>query len=156
MRILHVVSQDRNEIKSSYPSEPLLAEAAARQLECYRLEEGGRSEHQPASYIDPAIVIIEAALGKALLDKVKVGEMCARLLLTQAHDSAVVEDSGYKLIQEDGDEPNFNQPVSVVQFLKELLDEGIAAKFLASRSDLPENHKKPTSDPRSCVQKRND
>lgn len=90
MRILHAVSQSRDIIHSSYPSEPLLAEAAARQLECYRLKELKSKDMMPEAYAHPAITIAEEALSKELLDKEKVGEVCGSLLLTLAHDSVIV------------------------------------------------------------------
>lgn len=136
MRIIHSINHERNVIRSSYPSEPLLAEAAALQLHCFRLAAQERTNNA----VDPAITIIRNMVNTNLLDVGELGEMCARLLLTLAHDAAIV--------REHQDRNNsailcFSQPVSTITFFEELLSGDVAKAFLKSEGDLPRTLEEP-------------
>jgi hypothetical protein len=62
MRVAYSVPKSQEYLHSGYPSEPLLAEAAAQQMRCFR-------EKDP----DAIVQILKQTLGQHLLDKGGVG-----------------------------------------------------------------------------------
>ena len=132
MRILHSVDNLRTIMRSSYPSEPILAEAAAQQWNSFRVDAKEAAMTQDF-VVDPVIAIVRDMVNNNLLDVGEVGEMCARLLLTLAHDAAIIRtfnNQGFGRLY-------FSQHVPLVTFLKELLSEDVANAFLTSKGDLP-------------------
>ena len=84
MRIAHSVPKHRYYMHSSYPSEPILAEAAASIWSRCREKRG-----------DLAIPrMLERHLNTTLIDKGERGELVARLILTLAYDAAVRRHKG--------------------------------------------------------------
>jgi hypothetical protein len=119
MRTVFSITRARDVVRSGYPSEPILAEAAARQLHHWAKLEG--------SCTNPMLKILDANLTSDLLSRGELGEVAARLLLLTARDKAAVKAHGL-------DEPrlSFSKPVSVILFLEELLSEEVASNFLDS------------------------
>ena len=78
MRIAYSIPNDREYLRSGYPSEPLLAEAAARQLWKWRTQ-------------DPFVVVntLTNILDTGLLDRGELGELTGRHLLLDAYHQAV-------------------------------------------------------------------
>jgi hypothetical protein len=105
MRCVFNIPNDRESMWSGYPSEPILAEAAARLL------------NQPPTNIQSlAPTILESALNKGLLARGERGELVARTLLTVAHDLAIMHEYTDTPLG-----PYFHRPVRFVELLKSLL-----------------------------------
>ncbi|PCH39945.1 hypothetical protein WOLCODRAFT_136576 [Wolfiporia cocos MD-104 SS10] len=94
MRIAYSVPTHREHLWSGYPSEPILAEAAARAM---------------ARFTYPVVETLEAFVKDGLIEK---GELVMRLLLIEAFDAAARENSSGP--------PQFNKPVSLFAFLEAL------------------------------------
>ncbi|PSR72358.1 hypothetical protein PHLCEN_2v11764 [Hermanssonia centrifuga] len=100
MRIAYSVPIHRQYIRSGYPSEPILAEAAA---------------HEMNSETQPIINVLSNSIDNGLIDKGNRGELVARLILTQAYDKA---------IQTSYPQPwKYSRGVTVVAFLTALISE---------------------------------
>ncbi|KAI0773647.1 hypothetical protein C8Q74DRAFT_1438109 [Fomes fomentarius] len=117
MRTVYSIPRDREYVRSGYPSEPILAEAAARQLATWR-----RFESQ-----EPAVAILRDNLQHDLLARGEIGEAVGRLLLTLAHDHAVMDASPTVL--------HFSRSISVEAFFRALYPEEIAERVLDSVPD---------------------
>jgi hypothetical protein len=116
MRIAHSIVKTRAYMRSSYPSEPILAEASARILNKWR--------EQRVRDIDPTFYIAGAAVRKDLVSQGEVGEVAARLLLMNARDRAAVADNG-------GKQPViFSKHVPLITFLKELFAKDVVEGIL--------------------------
>ncbi len=113
MRIVYSVQEDRDCLYSGYPSEPILAEAAARQMNVVGSESSG------------ALETLGKRLTDGILNKGEHGELVARFLVTLAYDKAA------QRAQEPG-RPRFSRPVSVIHFIEELFQPDVATKFLDS------------------------
>lgn len=85
MRIAYSVPQSREYMRSGYPSEPILAEAAAQEM---------RANPEEFS----ALRIVEENITGGLIDRGERGELVARLLVTLALDRAVKR-SGHDALQ---------------------------------------------------------
>ncbi|PCH38944.1 hypothetical protein WOLCODRAFT_141017 [Wolfiporia cocos MD-104 SS10] len=97
MRIAYSIPTHREYLWSGYPSEPILAEAAARAMARFRR---------------PVVGTLEAFVKDGLIEKGNKGELVMRLLLIEAFDAAARKDfSG---------PPQFNKPVSLFAFLEAL------------------------------------
>jgi hypothetical protein len=107
MRVAYSVPKSREYIHSGYPSEPLLAEAAAQQMRCFR-------EKDP----DAVIQILKQTLGQQLLDKGGRGELVARSLLVSAYDRAVERDQDKPLST--SAVVHYSAGVSLITFIEEL------------------------------------
>jgi hypothetical protein len=143
MRMAYSVPQNREYIRSGYPSEPLLAEAAARQMRIFRLR-------------DPNAIlqILQDNLQSGLLDKGERGELVARELLISAYDRAIEREyaestnrssSGLQGQRDDhlsGDAfdpiPHYSRGVSAITFLEELFTPAYPEQILDS---VPNNVK---------------
>ncbi|THG97518.1 hypothetical protein EW026_g4488 [Hermanssonia centrifuga] len=100
MRIVYSIPVDRQYIRSGYPSEPILAEAAAHEM---------NSEERPI------INILSSFIDNGLIYKGDRGGLVARLILTQAYDKA---------IQTSHPQPwKYSQGVTVAAFLTALISE---------------------------------
>jgi len=87
MRTAHSVPAHREYMRSSYPSEPVLAEAAARIWEKYRKQETATRVGEASDLVIPKI--LQGHLMSSLIGKGERGELVARLILTLAYDAAV-------------------------------------------------------------------
>ena len=83
MRIVYSVPRHREYMKSGYPSEPLLAEAAANVWDLMYRAEGKTS----ANMVIPDL--LKKFMHDQIIDKGSRGELVARLILTLAYDAAV-------------------------------------------------------------------
>ncbi|KAI1787010.1 hypothetical protein LXA43DRAFT_1085152 [Ganoderma leucocontextum] len=129
MRTAYSIPRDREYLRSGYSSEPILAEAAARQLGTWRISDPDEK------MLEPAVQILRDHLSHGLLDRGERGETAGRLVLTLARDRAVLN-----AFPEDTHR-TFSRPVTVIEFIKTLLSPALAQTVLNSRPDnLPSNH----------------
>ncbi|KAH9886471.1 hypothetical protein C8Q73DRAFT_281501 [Cubamyces lactineus] len=144
MRIAYSVPKDRIYLRSGYSSEPILAEAAARQLHEWRRQCLGLGPSatginvvdrlRDTTDIGPAVQILRKSLDHDLISRGDIGEIVGRLLLLLARDSATCATSS------DSDDPHFSNPVPVTTLLVQLLSEAFAKDVLTSKPDnLPAN-----------------
>ncbi|KAF8323466.1 uncharacterized protein EI90DRAFT_3292349 [Cantharellus anzutake] len=114
MRVVYAVPEHREFMHSGYPSEPVLAEVAARLL---NLDDssGASTAHPPIAYRGPTI--LNDAYGDELLARGERGEAVGRLLVTIAHDRVLMRDPAPF-----EDEAVFHVPIKVVDFLKSLFN----------------------------------
>ncbi len=122
MRTVYSIPRDREHPYSGYSSEPILAEAAAEQLAAWREVDKGYMDP-----VDPAVAILRDNLNQDLFAREDICEVLGRLLLTLAHDHAVIT-SG---------ERYYSRPISVKAFFKALFQEQVAERVLNS---VPDNH----------------
>lgn len=124
MRTAFVIPPHRTYMYSGYPSEPILAEAAAQQLWAWQAE---------SDWTDATIDILNELRDENLLNEGECGETAARALLMTAYDRATAKEHAGK--------PRgsfFSQGCTLVGFLGELFEEGIAARVLnATPDNLP-------------------
>jgi hypothetical protein len=85
MRIAFSVPKDREYLRSGYPSEPILAEAAARQMDEFQTL---------AADPDTSVMadILKSEFSSGLLDQGQRGEVVFRLLVSEAYRRAVRQD----------------------------------------------------------------
>jgi hypothetical protein len=95
MRIAYSIPDHREYLRSGYPSEPLLAEAAAQQLWTWRMQ-------NPFMAVETLTNILETGL----LDRGELGELTGRQLLLDAYHRAVE--------LEQADRPRKRLPISVL------------------------------------------
>ncbi|KAG6877960.1 hypothetical protein C0993_001578 [Termitomyces sp. T159_Od127] len=134
MRTVYSVPQHRQYLRGGYPSEPFLAEAAARALlkKC-RIKalgpHGNMQQEETEDIIDKIMEIYKADipsailawLEKGLIDKGQRGELFARVLCTLAHDISILKKThDYQVFN---DEVSFSQMIPVVDFLHALISE---------------------------------
>ncbi|KZT00611.1 uncharacterized protein LAESUDRAFT_753114 [Laetiporus sulphureus 93-53] len=105
LRIAYSVPKRRGYPRSGYPSEPILAEAAARLL--------NRSEFSVPANLAPYV-------RSGLIKKGKKGELVMRLLLLEAFDKATRKKFGNS---EDPEHLTFDHPILVIDFLQALFGE---------------------------------
>ena len=116
MRFAYSIPHHREYLRSGYPSEPLLAEAAAQQLKHWRSE-------KPFVVVDTLTDILKSGL----LSRGELGELTGRQLLLDAYHRAV---------EAEQDTPNFSAGCRLTTFIKMLFTEEYAQEFLNSE---PEN-----------------
>ncbi|KAF8335966.1 uncharacterized protein EI90DRAFT_3047708 [Cantharellus anzutake] len=110
MRIIYAVSEHHEFIYSGYPSEPVLAEAAARLLN-REGPIGSGAPLPPIAFKGPDI--LKAAYGEGILNRGERGETVGRLLMTIAHDAVIMRDNPlYEF------EPVYHVPIKVLDFLQ--------------------------------------
>lgn len=145
MRMAYSVPQNREYLRSGYPSEPFLAEAAARQMHIFRARDP-----------DAILEILQDNLKSGLLDKGERGELVARELLISAYDRAIEREYGQSIggsfggldgqlgagLSGDGFNPipHYSRGVSAIIFLEELFTPTYAEQILDS---VPNNVKSP-------------
>ncbi|KAG6824607.1 hypothetical protein H0H92_006364, partial [Tricholoma furcatifolium] len=141
-RTVYSVPRHRQYLRGSYPSEPLLAEAASQKLH--------QVFSQPASTTATALNLEELKniyktklpgllnkwLASGLISKGERGELVARLLLTLAHDLAVLN------MRESSDIVKFSRKIPVVDFLSALIspqyvEQVLNAKPCNLKSEIP-------------------
>ncbi|QRV97714.1 hypothetical protein RhiJN_25733 [Ceratobasidium sp. AG-Ba] len=117
MRYIHSVPGHRDFVYTSTPSEPILAEAAARIM------------HINKDSGDPMRVLLEWC-NNGLILKGERGELLARLFFTMAHDLAITRE------HTSSEPPMFTRPILLVDFLTALLGEKSKDKIMKA---LPDN-----------------
>jgi hypothetical protein len=126
MRTAFSVPKDREYFRSGYPSEPILAEAAARQMD----------EFQTLSpNVNVMAHLLKDNLNSGLLDAGLRGEVVFRLLISEAHRRAVRKDHPKDFPQ------IFSRGCKLITFISELFSENYAAQILNS---VPDNSKSTT------------
>jgi len=121
MRIVYSVPADREYLRSGYPSEPLLAEAAARQLWTWRTQD-------PFVAVDTLTDILKTGL----LDRGELGELTGRQLLLDAYHRAVESEQSSHL---DKMPPNFSAGCRFLTFMEMLISEQYVEMVLNSVPD---------------------
>lgn len=136
LRMAYSVPQSREYVRSGYPSEPLLAEAAAQQMHVFR-------SFDP----DATLKILKDNVESGLLDKGERGELVARELLTSAYDRAIEREfhdlhadaaspRSYNTAQNvstrRGGIPLYSRGVSLITFIEELFNPHYAKAVLDS------------------------
>ncbi|KIM83548.1 hypothetical protein PILCRDRAFT_6971 [Piloderma croceum F 1598] len=123
MRIAFSVPKEREYIRSGYPSEPLLAEAAARQMD----------EFQTLTPdINVMLDTLKHELDSGLLDQGQRGKVVFRLLLSQAYRCGIQKDHA------DDSRYNFSKGCKLTTFIQELFSKDYAKQILDS---VPDNIK---------------
>jgi hypothetical protein len=117
MRIVFAVPEHREYMRTGTPSEPILAEAAARLL---------NKESTPLNELAPNI--LKVAFQRGFLARGERGEMVARLLWTLAHDQVSRNNR-----KPDLDVVQFHKPIRVLDFLRALFHEGHWTKIRDAR-----------------------
>lgn len=113
---------DHRHFRSGYPSEPILAEAAARQIASFQNKTNG-SEFSMGS-------ILRERFREGLISLGERGEVVMRVLLMEAYMRALQTD------HPSDNPPTFSKGCKLITFLKELLTEGYIMKVLEG---LPDN-----------------
>ncbi|KAF8342621.1 uncharacterized protein EI90DRAFT_3029644 [Cantharellus anzutake] len=123
LRVIYAIPEHREFMHAGSPSEPILAEAAARRL-------NGPSDGNGIEIQGPEI--LAQACAKGLLAKGERGEICGRLLVTIAHDIAVRQK--YSLPNHQSPDPHFHRPVHVLDFLRALFAKQFETVILKANS----------------------
>ncbi|KAI0714588.1 hypothetical protein C8Q76DRAFT_429914 [Earliella scabrosa] len=139
MRTAYSLSEYGERLSTGYSSEPILAEAAARQLHEWRRLGLKLDADQPAKVLleslreapepEPALKILEILRDDDQLECEEIGKAVGRLLLTLARDHAT-----YATFPSDPC-PNFSSPVPVNTFISRLFSEEVAVQVLNSKPD---------------------
>ena len=133
MRIAFSIPVHREYLRSGYPSEPLLAEAAARQLWMWR-------KQNPFVVVDMLTNIVQTGL----LDRGELGELVGRQLLLDAYHRAVE----FEHSDSEKKPPNFSAGCHLITFIKMLYTEEYAKQVLDSKPDnKPDNDKEEKAEP---------
>ena len=104
MRIVFAVPNHREYMRTGTPSEPILAEAAARLL-------NSRANSVPLEELAPTV--LKVAFQDGFLARGEMGELVARLLWTLAHDQVARNEPLYNQVA-------FHKPIRVLDFLRSL------------------------------------
>ncbi|EUC63782.1 G2/mitotic-specific cyclin cdc13, putative [Rhizoctonia solani AG-3 Rhs1AP] len=104
MRVVYAIPEHREYMHTGTPSEPLLAEAAARRL-----------EQRPGKIIETGPAILAHSFQDGLLELSGQDQLCGRLLVTIAHDIAI-----QGLLETRLHEPRYHRPIPVLDFLRAL------------------------------------
>ncbi|KAJ1301382.1 hypothetical protein OPQ81_008646 [Rhizoctonia solani] len=113
MRIVYAIPEHREYMRTGSPSEPILAEAAARYLD----------EHHRFGIAHLGPEILSNVCQRGFLVRGERGELCGRLLVTVAHDIAIRNNSLGAPRPLGAPKPKFHQPVLVTDFLCALFAE---------------------------------
>jgi hypothetical protein len=119
------VPKDREYLRSGYPSEPLLAEAAARQMDEFQM----LAENPDTSVMAN---ILKSEFSSGLLDQGQRGSVVFRHLIWEAYRRAVRTD------YPNDPQPNFSNGCKLITFIKELFSDDCAERVLNS---VPDNVK---------------
>jgi len=118
MRFAYSIPDHREYLRSGYPSEPLLAEAAAQQLSTWRAQ-------NPFIVVETLTNILETGL----LDRGELGELTGRQLLLDAYHRAVELEQGDR---PEKTPPNFSAGCRLITFIKMLYSDECADMVLNS------------------------
>ncbi|THV06407.1 hypothetical protein K435DRAFT_773348 [Dendrothele bispora CBS 962.96] len=123
MQTVFSVPQSREWIRSGYPSEPILAEAAAWQVQYWR------SKQQDGD-IDCMLDMLHTHLSSDLLSPGEIGEVTGRMILLTARDHAGYDKESASL----PDTRSLSGHILLTAFILELFPEDVATTFLCSRA----------------------
>lgn len=121
MRFAYSIPDHREYLRSGYPSEPLLAEAAAQQLWTWKTQ-------NPFMVVETLTDILETGL----LDRGELGELTGRQLLLDAYHRAVELEQGDR---PEKTPPNFSAGCRLITFIKALFIDECANVVLDSTPD---------------------
>lgn len=124
MCIAYSIPKERVYFRSSYPSEPILAEAAAHQM-----------YHKDASGCDTVAAAVDAIRylkQDGYINKGKQGKLVAQMLLMFAHDAAIRN----KHVVDDQSPLNYSKGVPLTSFIKALFHPNMVEAVL----NLTPNH----------------
>jgi hypothetical protein len=124
MRFAFSIPKSREYVRSGYPSEPFLAEAASRQMDEFQRARGHDSSAMAK--------ILRDEFSSGLLEQGQRGEVVFRQLLSEAYRRAVRQDHPEK------SPLNFSQGAKLTTFIKELFSVEYAETILGS---IPDNVK---------------
>ncbi|KAF8903072.1 hypothetical protein CPB84DRAFT_1845911 [Gymnopilus junonius] len=127
MRVAYSIPSHREYLRSGYPSEPLLAEAAAEQLWTWR----GKNPFV-------AVEKLTDILDTGLLDRGELGELTGRQILLDAYHRAVEEEQKKPPTADTTKvkPPNFSSGCHLITFIKMLFTDGYAQDILDCTPDL--------------------
>lgn len=136
MRTVFSVPGHREYLRGGYPSEPFLAEAAARELfgaivGSLQVENRNNLTEVSDAYMHEIPKMILKWFKSGLISKGQRGELVARILITLAHDTCIINKCGPGVLP-----PNFSQKVPVVDFLRSLVSDQFIDQILDAK---PEN-----------------
>jgi hypothetical protein len=120
MRIAFSVLKDRGYLRSGYPSEPLLAEAAARQMHEFQKHS---SEPNLMAHL------LKSEFESGLLAQGQRGEVVVRQLVSEAFRRGVLND------HPNDSQPHFSNGCKLTTFVKQLFSEEYANQILESVPD---------------------
>ena len=126
MRVAYSIPHSRTYIRSGYPREPILGEAAAQQLGAFRM-------FSSSTMLD----ILMEDVRDPMVDLGARGEIVARALLTSAYDRAVEREQSNT-----NGTPFYSRGCDMINFIRELFVEDYAEEILSS---VPDNVKSNTS-----------
>ena len=129
LRIAYSAYDSRESLRSGYPSEPIVAEAAAQKMNELRLKK--TSENINRDEMHEALVDI---MERGYLSEGERGEIIARYLLLLAYDRAVDKEHA----KTDGDsrpQIQYSRACTLVGFIDELVTDVVAKQILESKSD---------------------
>ena len=129
MRIAFSVPKDREYLRSGYPSEPLMAEAAAQQMDEFQMLDGNPDTSVMAH-------ILKSEFSSGLLDQGQRGEIVFRQLVSEAYRRAVRKDYPNEL------QHNFSRGCKLITFIRTLFSDACAKQVLDS---VPDNIKSSTT-----------
>lgn len=121
MRVAYSIPDHREYLRSGYPSEPLLAEAAAQQLWTWRRQ-------NPFMVVDMLTNILDTGL----LNRGELGELTGRQLLLDAYHRAVEHERPDHLKKTP---PNFSAGCRLITFIEMLYTKECAERVLNSTPD---------------------
>ncbi|KZV96307.1 hypothetical protein EXIGLDRAFT_431445 [Exidia glandulosa HHB12029] len=124
MRLAYSVPSHRQYFRSGYSSEPILAEAAAQALQEWTTQSKTRSS------VPTPLGILSDILKDGIIRRGDRGELVARLLLTRAYDSAMIEKNTTK-----GGGWLFSEGCTLPEFIQALFVSRTAQDILASKPD---------------------
>ena len=130
MRLLHCAPQHREFAYSGYPSEPVLAEAAAQRLAKW-MDKPSSEESPPISLARILLANINAGT-PGILDPGQRGEVVARILIMTAYIKAVRRESKDARESPGTGFPLFTKGCSLTTFFGELFTEKYATEVLDS------------------------
>ncbi|CCM07240.1 uncharacterized protein FIBRA_09586 [Fibroporia radiculosa] len=134
MRIAYSVPKHRQYMRSGYPSEPILAEAAAQVMEMWqgtgKEEEVEGEEKRKESW--RVSDILSQHVRDGLISKGERGELVARLILIQAFDAASKKARANK---GNDDDERIDRPVRLLDFLEALFGKTHMEAIKSSRPD---------------------
>lgn len=139
MRTAYTVPGHREYMRSGYPSEPILAEAAAQELHLLKASDRKKGPTSLAA-------IAAEALRHDLCSPGERGEVVGRILLTLAYDAAV--ERAHRESDLSGGPVNYSAGCPLIYFIQELFTEEHAKKILES---FPDNV--PIADSKSAKKK---
>ncbi|THU95045.1 hypothetical protein K435DRAFT_839652 [Dendrothele bispora CBS 962.96] len=117
MQTVFSIPQNREWIRSGYPSEPILAEAAAWQVQYWR-------NKQQDGEIDCMLDMLHMHLSSDLLSPGEIGEATGRMILLTARDHA----------EYDKESTSLPGHVLLTAFIQKLFSDNVATTFLCSKA----------------------